>query len=163
MGRRISIAGAPVGEVAALGIGDARIGPEGRGLAAPCQLDLVFGGEVVTRRVGEVEGRDLPGERRCVRQAAQLVRRRDSGQGYGLVHQALDGGSREVRRRGGGGRLAGKDAQGEVLRARVLDRVHAPEPDLGGKRPILDEEGVGRGRSPLARSLQHVSEQVEHA
>jgi len=49
-----------------------------------------------------------------------------------------------------------------VLLARVLDRVHQAEPDLGRKCPVLDEESVGRGRPPLACPLQDVAEQIEH-
>ena len=163
MAGRVGIVGAPVGEIAALGIGDARIHREGRRLAAPGQLDLVLGGEIVAGRIVEIEGGHGAGELRRVRQSAQLVGSSDAGERNRLVHQPLQRGTGEVRGGCRRRRLAREDAQGQVLLAGVLDRVHPPQPDLGGEGPVLHEEGIGGGGAPLLRPLQDIGEEIEHA
>ena len=67
----------------------------------------------------------------------------------------------EIGGGGGGGGLAHEDPQGEVLLARVLDRVHLPQADLGRERLVLHHEGVGLGGAPVARLLEQVGEEVQ--
>ena len=153
----------PVGEVAALGIGDAWIHREGRRLAAPGELDLVLRGEIVAGGIVQIEDGHGLGEVRRVRESAQLVGSGDARERYRLVHQPFHRSTREVRGGCRRRRLAGEDAQGQVLLAGVLDRIHPPQPDLGGEGSVLHEERIGGGGAPLPRPLQDVGQEIEHA
>ena len=140
--RRIRVAGTAVGEVSALRVLDPRVGREGRGFRAARQLDLGLGRQVVARRVGKIERRQVAGQKVGVRQPGQLIRAGDARQRHGLFHQPGDGIPGEIGGGRGRHRLADEDAQGQVLLARVLDRVHLPEAHLGGERLVADHEGV---------------------
>ncbi len=160
---RIGVARASVPEVAALGVGDARIDRERGRLAAAGQLDLALRRQVVSLRVGQAQIRYLPRELGRVGQSRHLVRARDARERDRLVHQAAHRLAGEIGGRGGGHRLAHEDAQGHVLLARVLDRVHLAQPHLGRERLVLDHEGVGRGGAPASGLLQEIGEEVLHA
>ena len=160
--RRVGVAGAAVGEVASLRVLDPRVGREGRRLRAARQLDLGLGLEVVARRVGEIELRQVAGQEIGVRQPGQLIRARDARQRHGLLHQPGDRVPGEVGGGRGGHRLADEDAQGQVLLARVLDRIHLAEAHLGGERLVADHEGVAGRRAAAPGLIEHVGEEVEH-
>ena len=153
----------PVAEVAALRVGDPRVeGQRGR-LAAAGQVDLVLGREVVSVRVIEAEIAGPAREGGGVGEARQGVGCSDTGEGDRLVHQAAQRVAREIRRGRGGGGAAHEDAQGEMLIAGVLDRVHLPHAYLRRERLILDHEGIRFGGALAARPLEDVAQEVEKA
>src|SRR6185369_14899940 len=160
--RRVGVTGAAVGEVSSLGVLDPRVGREGRRFRATRQLDLGLGLEVVARRVGEIELRQVAGEEIGVRQPGQLIRAGDTRQRYRFFHQPGDRVPGEVGGGRGGHRLADEDAQGQMLLARVLDRVDLPEAHLGGERLVADHEGVAGRRAAALGLIEHVGEEVEH-
>src|SRR6185436_18967548 len=71
--------------------------------------------------------------------------------------------AREVGGGGGGGGPAGEHAQRQALIARVLDRVHLPQPYGGAEVLLLDQEAVGRAGPARLRALEDVDQEVRVA
>src|SRR5262249_21493735 len=80
-------------------------------------------------------------------------------QSSSLVDDALERIAREVGRRCGRGRAAGKYTQRQPLLARVRHRVDLPEAHRSAEGLLFDEEAVGGCRTTRRRALEHVSQQ----
>ena len=90
-------------DVAAFGVGDARVDRAGRGLGRPRLRDAVLDGELPIRRVAEGEVGGV-GREGLVGQARRGVGRGRAGERHGLVGQPLERVGVEVA--GGGDRRA---------------------------------------------------------
>jgi len=155
----VDVARTAVVVLGALGVGDAGVALERRGLAAPRDVDLRLG-RLVRARVREVEVRYAPDQVLRVGEAGVRVLGRDLRERGRLVDYPLEGLAREVRRRGGRGRATGEDAEGQPRVARVGDRFEVAEPDDGAEGALFDQVPVRRRRALGDGPREDADEQV---
>src|SRR2546430_1760590 len=155
----IEVTRAAVVALGTLGVGDARVALERRGLAPARELDLLLGCER-RARVGEVEVRHAGDQLLRVREAGERVLGRDLRERGRLVHDAFEGLAREVRCRGAGGSSAGEHSEGQPLVARVGDRFDLAEPHGGAEGALLDQVTVRRRRARRDGALEDADQEI---